>query len=760
MKKILYSIETSRYRDMEKRSPMNNITTPPSIHPRPRFLSYSVMPVLFSLLAGLFILSACEEETAAPKKDRPPAIDSLILHTVSVAIGETTNITVMASDPDPDETPSLSLVNPPTFVTITDNGDGTATINITPLVSDASLLGDHKITISATSGALSAGISFTLTITERDTDRDGTVDRLDDDDDNDNILDTLDVDDDNDGLIEIKTLEDLHNIRHNLAGTSYKTNAPDPGDTSGAPGSGLNGYELVRDLDFNDPASYASGVVNTNWTTRSGWLPIGDNSTENNSTQFTGILEGNGHKIANLIIMRDTEYVGLFGYIGRGGQVRNLGIENGVADYTGNSDENNLIGLLAGWSDGTIIAVHTSGRADGGNGDFDRVGGLVGLNNNGTITACYATGTADGGNGTSDYVGGFVGQNFKGTITACYATGNADGRDGDSDLVGGLVGWNNNGRITACYATGNADGGDGGGDNVGGLVGWNNNSGTIRVCYATGMADGGDGFDNVGGLVGRNNQGTITACYATGNVGGDNVGGLVGLNDNDGTITACYATGNANGEDGSNDGVGGLVGQNFATITACYATGMADGGDGNDDVGGLVGFNNNGTITACYATGNADGGDGANDRVGGLVGNNVGTITACYATGNANGGDGRFGHVGGLVGLNNNSTITASYGFGTVTREEMAGVDRSGDASDSTTVGSASELTMANSSTIETNKWSARVWDFGTDSQDPVLKWITGYNRRGATDEAKYPCDVALLPDGRECGDIIPGQGR
>ena len=105
-------------------------------------------------------------------------------------------------------------------------------------------------------------------------------------------------------------------------------------------------------------------------------------------------------------------------------------------------------------------------------------------------------------------------------------------------------------------------------------------------------------------------------------------------------------------------------------------------------------------------------------------------------------------------------TITASYGFGTVMGEEEAGVDRSDDASDSTTVGSASALTMTNSSTDQAKRWSTRVWDFGDSSQNPVLKWITGYNSSGSTDEAKYPCDPALLPDGRRCGEIIPGQER
>ena len=792
MKKILHSIETSRYRDTEKRNPMNNITTPRFSlnslnHPRPRFLSYSVMPILLSLLAGLFILTACEEETTSPKKDNPPSItaiedqtvpagSSLIVRivasdpdpdqiptlsyspelpyasltstgegtadlvfapdrnvspgetnititassddltdtetftltitdpkdrppiittiedqtvqaggnsitvnisasdpdpdqtptlsyspalpyatltnngngtadllfapdrivspgetnititassdgltdtetfiltitppdippsitsispdTVSVAIGKITNVTVIASDPDPDDTPSFSLVNNNLdFINLDDLRNGTATINIAPLDPKTSThVGQYMITVKATSGGLSAQISFTLIITDDDSDGDG-------------IVDSLDVDDDNDGLIEINSLEDLHNIRHNLAGTSYKTNAPDPGNTNGAPEEGLNGYELTRDLDFNDPTSYSSGMVNTAWTRGSGWGPIGGDST-----QFTGILEGNGHKITNLMIRLSLTYIGLFSRIGTTGQVRNLGLENAVADYTGNADENHYIGLLAGWSEGTIIAVHTSGIANGG--------------------------------------------------------------DGNSDIVGGLVGRNINGTITACHATGNVNGGDGNNDSVGELVGLNN-----------------------------------------------------------GTITACHATGNANGGNGDTDRVGGLVGLNNGIITACYATGRADGGDGNSDyVGGLVGLNN-GTITVCYATGNANDGEGDTDRVGRLVGLN-------------------------------NGIITASYGFGTVAGEDIIGVDRSNDASPTTginAVTSASALTMTNSSTTEAKRWSTRVWDFGTDSQVPVLKWITGYSSSGATDEAKYPCDVALLPAGRECGEIIPGQVR
>ena len=730
MKKYLFyrNIPVSRHGEKKSNEQYHypRFSLNPLNHPRPCFLSYSVMPILLSLLAGLFILTACEEETAAPKKDsppiitaiedqtvqaggssitvnisasdpdpdqtptlsyspalpyatltstgngtadllfepdrnvspgtttititassdgltdteiftltitdpedRPPTIDSITPDSVSVAIGKITNVTVTASDPDSGDTPTFSLLNNTLdFINLVDLRNGTATINITPLAPKTSMhVGQHMITVKASSGDLSAETNFTLIITNEDSDGDG-------------IVDSLDVDDDDDGLIEINSLEDLHNIRHNLAGSSYKTNnAPDPGNTRGAPASGLKGYELTRDLDFNDPTSYETNEVNSAWTTEEGWLPIGDNSRNDDGTRsrFTGILEGNGHKITNLMIMRTNSLVGLFGYISSSAQVRNLGLENAVADYTGNSDFENYIGLLAGSSEGTIIAIHTSGIANGGEGNNNRVGGLVGENNEGTITACYSTGMANGGEGNADRTGGLVGENNEGTITACHATGNANGGNGDNDYAGGLVGENNEGTITACYATGNADGGS-------------------------------DNFDYVGGLVGFNT----------------------------GLITACYATGNANGGDGNNDWVGGLVGGNVnGTITDCYATGRADGGDNTDSVGGLVGQNQSGTITV-------------------------------------------------------------SYGFGMVTGS--GGVNRSGDAS--ATVGSASALTMTNSSTDQAKRWSTRVWDFGTDSQVPVLKWITGYNSSGSTDEAKYPCYVSLLPAGRRCGEIIPGQGR
>ena len=96
-----------------------------------------------------------------------------------------------------------------------------------------------------------------------------------------------------------------------------------------------------------------------------------------------------------------------------------------------------------------------------------------------------------------------------------------------------------------------------------------------------------------------------------------------------------------------------------------------------------------------------------------------------------------------------NGTITASYGFGTTMTVSFHGVDRTSDASPA--VVSPSQLTVVNSSTNTSNRWSAQVWNFGTAEQYATLKWVT------STD---FTCNQTLLPTGQRCGELIPGQTR
>lgn len=231
----------------------------------------------------------------------------------------------------------------------------------------------------------------------------------------------------------ITTPEQLNAIRGNLSGH----------------------YKLNNDIDLTlvtgDPLGqfYDGG---------SGWEPIG---TE--SQRFTGTFDGGGHKIIGLSIDRPSEAeIGLFGSVGSGGAVRNVGLEDGSirgGDYTG---------------------------------------GLVGYNVNSTVENAYSTVSVNG----NDKVGGLVGQNdFRGLVKQSYATGSVTGLG----AVGGLVGRNDNeSTVSQSYATGSVTGQY----EVGGLVG--RHYGTISYSYAVGRVT---GDTEVGGLVGRFFGPTIASSF-------------------------------------------------------------------------------------------------------------------------------------------------------------------------------------------------------------------------------------------------------
>ena len=389
----------------------------------------------------------------------------------------------------------------------------------------------------------------------------------------------IDYDADDNGLIEIFNLDQLDAIRYDLDGNGEADDPSDadvyaeafPDAVSGVvcPNRGCSGYELTRNLDFNDPDSYSSGSIDKGWSrgeSGEGWHPIGSHFVRFNST-----FDGDGHTIVNLFIDGDgADYVALFGGVSTAGAIRRVG----------------------------LVEVEVSGRS--------RVGALAG-GNGGTISDSYATGSVSG----SERIGGLTGQNDReGKIRASYAACRASAEVAN---VGGLAG-GNWGTVIGSHATGNVSGTN----NVGGLAGWN--AGPISTSYATGNVS---GHQTVGGLVGDNNlRGEIIASYATGNVsGGIRIGGLVGESYD--TIAASYATGRVSGS----GRVGGLIGANFGgTIISSYATGAVSG---SSSIGGLAGYNAHGsTIIGSYAIGGVSG----SSNMGGLVGWNDDPdgITASY----------------------------------------------------------------------------------------------------------------------------------
>ena len=171
---------------------------------------------------------------------------------------------------------------------------------------------------------------------------------------------------------------------------------------SGGDGNTVNPYKIANVTDWQELTTkngdWGSSFILTADVNMGG---IDRGSVGNVDRQFTGVFDGNNNVISGAVINQPgSAYVGLFGYVGSGGQIRNLGVED----------------------------VNVTGDI--------YVGGLVGYNDGGTLTSCYATGSVTG---TYICTGGLVGENFGlGSLTDCYATCSVTG----IYWVGGLVGVN------------------------------------------------------------------------------------------------------------------------------------------------------------------------------------------------------------------------------------------------------------------------------------------------------------------------------
>ena len=246
------------------------------------------------------------------------------------------------------------------------------------------------------------------------------------------------------------------------------------------------------------------------------WTPIGIDYNH----RYAGTFDGGDHTITGLTVTGSDNYAGLFGYIGSGGKVKDVTLEN--VQIT-NDNSSGYAGGVAGDSWGTIENCSVSGSVSG----TTFAGGVVGSQWGGSITGCNSSATVKG----VIFAGGIAGETNSGaSLTGCYATDDVTvENDGTNNShAGGVVGYNGGGTLTACYATGSVTG---------------SGSGTIYV----------------GGVTGSNNLGTLTACYhAKRNINGPNgtTGGVVGRNFKGlmpygGIITACYW-----GDNGQTQGIG------------------------------------------------------------------------------------------------------------------------------------------------------------------------------------------------------------
>lgn len=272
------------------------------------------------------------------------------------------------------------------------------------------------------------------------------------------------------------------------------------------------------------------------------WTPIGKSENE-----YIGTFDGDGKTVSGLFLNdSNANYVGLFGLIGSGGTVKNVGVVDSYfkANY--------------------------------------RVGGLCGENYCGTISNCYNTVTVSCkvSTGLEVYIGGVCGINFCGTITNCHNTGAVSGEyQGNDDtkmvFAGGVCGESLDGTIVNCYNTGTVNGKTtiSLGIFVGGVCAYSDGSSVISNCYNTGNVTGESareaGYVKVGGVCASNGA-SISNCYSTGTVEGIAPeygtvfsGGLCG--ETGGNISNCYYN--------SDMFTGGAFGKEDVTATATNVDG-------------------------------------------------------------------------------------------------------------------------------------------------------------------------------------------
>lgn len=252
------------------------------------------------------------------------------------------------------------------------------------------------------------------------------------------------------------------------------------------------------------------------------WTPIG-----NNTTQFTGTYDGDGYTISNLYINSADSWAGLFGYIGSGGMLKNITLEDVSASFNASGGG---MGALVGYNSGNIEKCCSSGSLQTGQMQNISIGGLVG-GNNGTIreslSSCTVTGGRDSGAGTGPYIGGLVGSN-NGTISDNSASGTIS--VGKNAYGGGLVGRNHS-VISNSTSSGNVTGGEG--SFVGGLSGSDAPTSRTDDCHSTGNVSG-ILFAQVGGLIGyrladATSGVNVTNSSSTGYISATgNTGGLIG----------------------------------------------------------------------------------------------------------------------------------------------------------------------------------------------------------------------------------------
>ena len=314
----------------------------------------------------------------------------------------------------------------------------------------------------------------------------------------------------------------------------------DASQFAGGNGTPENPYQIenadqLKAVEYNLSAHYIlTDDIELGGSAENPWTPIGSDKEH----AFTGTFDGNGHTIRELYINSNSEYAGLFGYVGADGTVKNLTVE-GVVNRDATQLEDAYTGGIVGYNGGTVEGCTNKCDVTVSANDYAYTGGITGINY-GTVSYCNNSGCVSGQTTVSDMpsvnTGGVVGYNAAGDISNCYNTGAVTGSGGGSYYflivnTGGVVGQNYYGTVSDCYNTGAVTAIGGG--YAGGVAGFNGyRIGTVKSCYNIGTVRvESEGSGSAGGVVGYNQPGSdlehigiVTGCYYLKQDGLDGIG--------------------------------------------------------------------------------------------------------------------------------------------------------------------------------------------------------------------------------------------
>lgn len=324
----------------------------------------------------------------------------------------------------------------------------------------------------------------------------------------------------------------------------------------------------IADGEYNDKY-----VISKNIYLMNEWTPIGtEQQPFNGQFIMTADENGNPTSIYNLVINKNYNEAGFFGYIGSEGTVQGLNI-NGVKITKGSQ----YVGAIAGVNKGIIADCTVKSNTDtqyvGINFDKDfentlYVGGIVGaVSSNAQVqnsTASLNVIVNNTSNGAI-YAGGIAGYSDSADITSCSYDGNkfdagysyeikVNTSSAEQVVAGGIVGLiKSSSSVAKCNFTGSVSTSNIEGSVVGGLVG------QVFIGYNADKYITKSSANNVvlsgylvGGLAGEIKTTTkefraINICSVSGSINGTKVGGLAGSITN-GVVTNCSTDCNLSGK--------------------------------------------------------------------------------------------------------------------------------------------------------------------------------------------------------------------